>query len=356
MILLSGTNSYGYLQAIIEDDGRSVYLYLQHAENPDWGMRALWIANRVAAPAELDVAGMQRGETPLMPRPGTRQPDGLPPFRPEDLSIVWFEEGDGLAVLWRTSLWRSCPRGPAVVAVTAMLPSAVGQTPLAWELCSEALGEARAQDRDIAALLGMAGRAGLLELIRARRWPTWRRGWDPTGAIGPRTTASSHRAPSFCSSRPTSRERRCTSPSAWSAQAMPQVEVHFEDPAPLRRTELVIATAGHEDRAPRTLSSAMCTPWRDCTWLGDGHTWSFDPSDPPEPWPSAFLLLAQPPSDRLGVAPDLSGLTAWNGDPVNYLWLLPISAADQDFAEAHSSDQLASNLAESGRGWLWDPT
>src|SRR6476646_5348910 len=92
-VLLEATNPFGNLVAVVEDDGETTYLYLHHAERREWGMRALWIANHVAA------GPLERGRAPRMPSEGTR--GIVPHFSASNLELVWTVEGDGVLLLAR---------------------------------------------------------------------------------------------------------------------------------------------------------------------------------------------------------------------------------------------------------------
>ena len=57
---------------------------------------------------------------------------------------------------------------------------------------------------------------------------------------------------------------------------------------------------------------------------------------------SAVLLSAKlPKTPRISLPP-------FRGDPLNVLWILPISQAERDFAQKHKSDALLHRLARAG--------
>ena len=70
------------------------------------------------------------------------------------------------------------------------------------------------------------------------------------------------------------------------------------------------------------------------------------------------MLLLDSPAALAGPSgaepPDLSGFT-FNGDPVRWLWVVPISEADRQLAKEHGSASLVSRLAEQGRSWVVGP-
>jgi hypothetical protein len=76
MVLLHEASPYGSREAVVEDDGRTVYLYLvpANATEPGPDTQTVWVANRCPAPDEDDLVSMNEGNAPLMPLWGTRHP------------------------------------------------------------------------------------------------------------------------------------------------------------------------------------------------------------------------------------------------------------------------------------------
>jgi len=63
------------------------------------------------------------------------------------------------------------------------------------------------------------------------------------------------------------------------------------------------------------------------------------------------LLLDSAGSLRGPQPPDLSGFT-FGGDPVRWLWIVPISERDRQLAKDHGSASLVSRLAAQQRSWV----
>ena len=66
---------------------------------------------------------------------------------------------------------------------------------------------------------------------------------------------------------------------------------------------------------------------------------------------------ARLPAPRLGTGaepPDLSGF-AFGGDPVRWLWIIPISERDRQLAKERGSSALVSRLAAQHRSWIVGP-
>lgn len=358
MILIGETNPYGSFEAIVEDDGRTVYLYLQSVREGG-PMKAVWVANRVPAPHAEDILSMQQGTPPLMPVAGTRHPQGHPGFHPENLTLVWFEEGDAVALLDRGTPVAVLPSWAGMEGFPGYSAEAIGEVRLAWELGP--------------ALPALQPRIEESQRYWARRadpqsWPEIRdrglahlerilgphqRYWAADGGQFPPRALLLFNHPSVTGVS-------VLTTLGMSAQRLPQVEMAFEDPRPHRRVELALATSGDPTRLTGLLSGMLRFPWSEGSWLGDLHTYSFaNPS--PNIGESALLLMRQPPPQHLQVpdglrtvpAPNLGGLPDPSGDPVTYLWLVPISEPERRYAEEHGSEALAERLEQDSRGWIW---
>lgn len=59
----------------------------------------------------------------------------------------------------------------------------------------------------------------------------------------------------------------------------------------------------------------------------------------------------QPPLLRPAGAPSVA-MPDFRGDPVNILWMLPITGAERDLAMSQGSEALAKRLASAGHGWI----
>jgi len=95
------------------------------------------------------------------------------------------------------------------------------------------------------------------------------------------------------------------------------------------------------------------------TWFGPGHSvrWYHEPSTFPlggSEGYGAVLLLDSPGSLAGPEPPDLSGFT-FGGDPVRWLWVVPISERDRQLAKEHGSVSLVRRLAAQERSWVAGP-
>lgn len=294
-----------------------------------------------------------------MPRRGTRHPQGLPPLDPRRLSLVWFEEGDAVALLEDGRPLAIIPGWGGMNGFFGYSIHAVGEERPAWDLHP--------------ALEGLWPRVE--ESIRYWEWRAREDSWPQIreaglkhleGILGPHRQYWAADGGAF-PPRAVVRFEHESFPGAsllctlgMGAQRMPQVELYVEDPAPYRRIELALATYGDPGRAAGILSGAMRFPWQHATWLGVGHMSSYGPPSA-VPGESAILLLGEPPRqtiERAGrvhqvPAPNLGGLRDRSGDPVRYLWAVPITGEERDLAEREGSEKLLRLLEQRQRGWIW---
>ena len=67
------------------------------------------------------------------------------------------------------------------------------------------------------------------------------------------------------------------------------------------------------------------------------------------------MLLLEDPSGLAGPpAPDLSGFSV-DGDPVRWLWIIPITERSRQLAKEHGSASLVSRLSAQRRSWIVQP-
>jgi hypothetical protein len=95
-------------------------------------------------------------------------------------------------------------------------------------------------------------------------------------------------------------------------------------------------------------------PWRAVTWFGAGHTirWYHEPATFPLGGGHEGVMLLDDPAALLGPeVPDLSGFKV-GGDPVHWLWILPISERERLLAKERGAQSLVTQLAAQRRSWV----
>jgi hypothetical protein len=333
----------GVVTAAYLDDGASV-------------RSAVWIANHQPAPRSPDWERLDAGWAPLMPAACTKHPGGRPPLTADALQALWLEEGDGVAILenGRPAAvipgWADADRG-----LPGYSTDVIGQTPYGWSLDD--------------AMQQMA-----TELERAGAHWQWRQsaaGWDQVqetllrhlslrvGPPGPYWDVAAGRQPQIgVTERPATGYRPYTvlSTVGMSCQRMPAVEQATADPGRHARIELAVATTLPAVQAARALSWLAPYPWHQVTWLGPGHCvrWHGEPSAFPLGAGDAVLLLDSPGVLAGPRPPNLSGFT-FAGDPVQWLWVVPIREQDWQIARQQGTVPLISHLAAQRRPWIAGP-
>ena len=140
---------------------------------------------------------------------------------------------------------------------------------------------------------------------------------------------------------------------------MPVVEQVLDDPSGYARIELALATTLPSAQAARVFLWLATYPWRAVTWFGPGHSvrWYDEPATfPLGGAATARCCCSTPPGALAGPEPpDLSGFT-FGGDPVRWLWVVPISETDRQLAKEHGSASLVSRLAAQQRSWIAGPS
>jgi len=140
---------------------------------------------------------------------------------------------------------------------------------------------------------------------------------------------------------------------------MPVVELVLDDPSEYARIELAVATTLPSAQAARVFLWLATYPWHAVTWFGPGHSvrWYHEPSTFPLVAGEGYgsVLLLDSPGPLAGPQPpDLSGF-AFGGDPVRWLWVIPISERDRQLAKERGSAALVGRLAEQHRSWIVGP-
>lgn len=335
-IVLQGSNPDGTLHAVLDQDGRCMTLWLEPSEalRDSVKTRMTWVRNLVPPPARFDPTPARDGLTPLQPASHARDEGFGPLPDPTRLSLVWLQEGDGVALLEDDDLLAVLPSwcgAPGRDEPPGFSADAVGQGPMGWSLdeAVDLVDRVRAdQDwwdgwdhdpftpwRDAlnAAVEEQIGPVGRYFAIDGARWP-------------PRAMVLADRPPG-----------RVAVTLGMSIRRQPQAERWLGD-HPGRRIELAMAIHPSVE-APRpwlkALASLAGLPWRRCTWLGSGHTAS--PAGLPAPFGSLLLHPSPPEGVELGL-PD------HEGEPVQVLWCTAITAAERALAQEFGRDKLAERL------------
>ena len=362
-VVHAAASPYGSRRLVIETDGDVTAAYLKDARDSVVG--ATWVANHRKAPQELDRSRLEAGRAPLLPESHVRHPGGRKALDAERLEVVWFEEGDGVAVLEAGDLlfvipgWSDMGRGIPGYARDATLQSPfafpleeevedfgprIDRAREHWKMCRAEGSWAEFQQSVLGHLLQRLGPGGHYWHDVGRQLGTGRTGVAPVVGVSERPARNG-------------REFTVLSTVGMCRQRMPTVELYEDDVAPYARIELAVASTLPSQRAGSIFPWLAQYPWRSVTWFapGDVVKWyhearTFPLSGGDAKWEGVLLL--EDPSRLAGPeGPALTGLTI-NGDPVRWLWLVPITGDEHRYAKSEGSDALIRRLAQEGRSWV----
>ncbi len=349
--LLDSESPYGSRRLVVECDGWTTAAYLYDPAEP---IAATWIANHHRAPAGVDLDLLDAGQAPAMPEGYTKHPEGLPPFDPKALRAVWFEEGDGVAVLDGDDLlavipgWADMSKG-----MPGYSRDVIGQTPFGWSLdeALEGLGPRVREAIDfwrwrLDPQAWAQFQQGMLGHLLARLGPGARY-WDVSEGRQPLVGVSE---------RPPGGHRDFTvvTTVGMSCQRMPVIEQTEQGAAGRAKIELAVATTLPGNQVGRIFRWLAQYPWREVSWIGSGHTlaWHHGPASFPLGGGNEAVLFLDNPGLLLGPrVPDLSGFTV-AGEPVTWLWMIPITNRERLFAESRGASSLVNQMASQSRSWV----
>jgi hypothetical protein len=349
--LLDSDSPYGSRRVTVEYDGWTTAAYLHDHAAP---VAATWIANHRRAPQEIDLEQLEAGQAPEMPRAHTRHPDGRTQPNPQALRAVWFEEGDGVAIFEAGELlavipgWSDMSKG-----MPGYSRDVIGQTPFGWSLeeAMEGLGPRVTEATDFWRWRLDVGawaqfQQGMLGHLLARLGPGARY-WDVSGSRQPLVGVSER--------QPTGRRSYTVLTTVgMSCQRMPVIEQTGTGALGRARIELAVATDLPSNTAARIFLWLAQYPWREVAWLGSGQAirWYHEPGTFPLGGGNEAVLFLDDPSKLLGPdVPDLSGFTV-AGEPVTWLWLIPITNRERLLAEGRGSIHLVNQMASQSRSWI----
>lgn len=323
--ILFETSPYGTLDAIVEHDERVVYFYLNGRQSAEpgqgmdrFGTRACWVRNLQRGPMVINQSDMESGKPPMLPRNDcvNSQPGVIP--NADDLRFVWFEEGNGAALL-------ETDRETGTESTIAVIPPWSGidgfhgyaagcahSTPLCWPIPdneSLRLRLERADDFWNQFTKTNSPFAELQQEILSVYNAAFEDQADQNyysidgGKFPPRGLG-----------RYESESETVLVTVGMSLCPQPAVELFVDEPYKFRRIEIGVKVA-HVDgvadpkrieEAMRRLGSFASYPWSQWTWLGPKHTL---------PWP-----LKPSGSAELNRDEEIQ-MPSFRGDPISLLWV-----------------------------------
>lgn len=335
------------IQAFVEEYDNCVYFYLWNFPGQSHSsIRCCWVRNYSKAPDTLQVEEMRNGCAPMLQKDCCAHPEGAEKLDPNELSIVWFEECDGAALLYRNE-------------ILSILPGWAGD---------KYPGYSRDCIKDSQYCLPLGTRDTNVLYKRIDDCKLFWQSWD----ADPWPSIQQNFPDSITSNIGNIEKYYAIDGGKWPPKAMvkvvkdnitfiftlgvsilpqPKVEQYTEQPELYRRFEFAFAIESewlskNEKQILRYISAQTSLPWANLTFLAASHT------IPCKEIKSIqrnfeFILLSKPES-----APQVN-LPLMNGDMVNLLWIVPITAKERKYAEENGSEQLIANQKDNDY-WIFN--
>lgn len=342
-ILLEQPNNRGTLHAVVEQDERTAYFYIYPAEefSDRYNMRACWLRNLQPAPEERDYTAMEEGRAPLLEAKYCNHPEGGEPLEAGQLSLMWSEEDDGATLFYQNEPF-------------AIIPG--------WSLFTE---QYAAYSADCTAPVDNCGLFPLSAPALYERTEKTSAFWDKWGdeTLNPWPPIQQQFLSAYEAQFGSAQQYYAIDGQQWppmalarfekdgivyflslgvSIRPMPWVELLYNEQAPgFRRMELALAVDKNDYteeeimNMAQGLSGMADSPWRNLSWLGEGHTIS---SQSVPAGYDSFIL-----SSALYNGADID-LPAIEGDRVNLYWASPITLEERE--SAHTKNNGGYELLE----------
>lgn len=311
-VVIFERSPFGNMDAIVQQDGRTLYFYLSNGQ-PD-GTQACWLGNLVKGPLTINTEEMKQGLPPLLPRIHCAHPNGRELPSESDLELVWFEEGNGAAVLESGDVLGIIPPWSGVEGFEGYARDCISETEVAWPIpetnsMHRRIENARSFWQSFESGNPFAELQTPLLEAQTKRFGAEINYWSIDGnQFPPRGLAQWDQD-----------GNTTLSTVGMSLCPQPKLEMYVENPSLHRRIEIAfqlpteLATEPVIDQLGQAISGLARMPWQHQTWFGHQHTCEFKSDAFPD---TPFALLWMDPRVPLGVFRD---------DPVQTLWLIPIS-------------------------------
>lgn len=342
--VLFQTSPYGNLDAIVEHDGRAVYFYLSAGQRPDnrFGMRACWVRNLKLGPHVINQEDMEAGIAPMLPRYDCADPQLTRLPTAESLEVVWLEEGNG-AALFELPVAGSDQAQPHLIAVIppwsgldgfhGYAANCINESSVCWPmpdnpLLIQRIDSARefwgSWSDSTSDVHGVSVAASPFAIQQPKVLANYRKRFGIEPGEENYFSAGGDQFPLRGLLHHRSDRLEVIATAGMSVCPQPAVEMFVDDPANFRRIELALVLPRQKDLNALTpvmeqLSGLSGYPWKELTWFRDGHTCGFKFGEY-----SALLLLDDVNGSRLAGV-NLEALPEFRGDPVNLLWMLPMT-------------------------------
>ncbi|MEI1277207.1 suppressor of fused domain protein [Leptospira venezuelensis] len=358
-ILYQEANPYGSLTAYLEDDGRTVYLYLQAEESPDFAIKSVWVCNRIDAPKTRTDLDLRSGLAPFLIEEEVTDPKGQPEFDPKEIHFIWSEEGNGVSLFYKEELIAYLPPWSGIKGFHGYSKFAKMDTITAYPLGNAEYGvipDRINQDRNFWEYRSTKGiwkniqesRLAYLEYVFGKHDKYWSADGGKYPQLGIVRFAPKSMPGVYIYSTV-----------GMSAQNLPSVELYRKDYENYARIELVCAVkVSDEDRSeswvPHQIGEIIRYPWVIGKWFGHGHSIAMSRRDPEALYLSFSSLVLREIGKEEGF-PELTDLKSERGNPIKFLAMIPVSEEERVFIEEKGAEEFFSLLDSTQSKWIHNP-
>ncbi len=334
-LLLNETNPYGTWSAVVEDDGRTVYLYLNPVGESGATSRAVWVRNHLPAPEDTDREAMQDGRAPLLKRSACRHPEGLGPLAPEELDVVWFQEGNAVALFVGGQPEALIPPWSGMDGFFGYAAQAVGADAGTVPFPEDRSGLQARLDENLAFWTARTERA-FWSTFRDRMIAHYESVYGPHRQY---YAVTDRDYPPLAVVEFELHDEAVYASLGMSAQNLPDVELYEEEPQRHVRTELIWSEPQADASLPGLLARVALYPWLGSAYLGPGHMYrtGMDGTD------RAYVLFT--PEFPIARPAEMSS----DGYPVRFLYSFAIGDEWLPVAKAKGTEHVLSKLRSPGQ-------
>ncbi|MEC8023695.1 MAG: suppressor of fused domain protein [Myxococcota bacterium] len=334
----------GVYYAVLESDDRAIYLHLVGLDGTKLPTRSLWVRNLQPAPVAFENGWQSAGRGPILPFDFCRTPAGLPPLDDADLNLLWFPEGDAVALRDGDELLAVSPPWAGLDDCPGYARDCTARSPVAWPLGGTVDNPIRQQVEEVFTFWRSWETSDPWPGFQQKLMGAYQASFgEPTQYYA---ADGGNWPPRFITQHETEQGTvLCTG--GMSIRPQPRVVTFYEDPSTVRRIELAIALTPDLSTDISHLLTGLGAltrfPWATWSWLASGHTLQANgvPVGPSGQPFDCYVIHHAPPGITLPTMPQYAD------EPVHLLWLIPITNAERSLAQHAGTEELMERLFQS---------
>lgn len=331
------------LLAFVEQDNRTAYFYIVRTDTKDPATKVCWVRNTSSIEVSESVKSqMQEGQSPVVPRRHVSTNAECVPLDPARLSIVWFEEGDAAALLLDDSVLTVIPSWSGKNGFHGYSRDCATECEVCWPLSEDNYVLNRTKKAE-----NFWKRSGAEDFWKNSQSYFLKQYENQFGKIDKYFSIDGGKWPPKALVSIPVESGTVFLTLGVSTLCQPAVELATDEPENFRRFELGFFASNDLDpvfieQMLSYISGQTSLPWSNQTWLGNGHTlgcWALEALENTQL--TAVLL-----SKELGPSNPVD--LSVEGDPVNLLWMIPISDQERKYSISNGSKALLDLLIGGG--------